>query len=179
MFLERWGATDAEVDGPLAGDDLVPDARMVATRSIDVAAPPDDVFPWLVQMGFGRAGWYSYDWVDNLGRRSADRIHAEWQDLAEGGRVPAGPMHFVAAVVDAPSAFAIVTPPSERMRFSLAFECRPEGESTRLVSRARARIDAPGGRFVERFLLGPGDGLMVRKQLLNIAARARRLSSRE
>ncbi len=106
MFLERWGATDDEVEGPLAGDSLVPDAQMIATRSIDIAAPPAEVFPWLVQMGFGRAGWYSYDWIDNLGRRSADRIHPEWQDLAEGDEVPAGPTHFIAAVVDTPTAFA-------------------------------------------------------------------------
>ena len=181
MFLERWGATDDEVEGPLAGDGLVPDARMIATRSIDVAAPPADVFPWLVQMGFGRAGWYSYDWIDNLGRRSAERIHPEWQDLAEGDPVPAGPTSFLAAVVDEPEAFAIVTPPSERIGFSLAFECRPaDGDQrTRLVSRARARIDVPGGTLVERFLLGPGDGLMVRKQLLTLAERAAHSASRE
>jgi len=56
---------------PLVGDDLVGDARLVTTRAITIAAPPESVFPWLRQMGFGRGGWYSYDWIDNLGRRSA------------------------------------------------------------------------------------------------------------
>lgn len=177
MFLERWGATDAEVDGSLAGDDLVPDARMIATRSIDVSASPSDVFPWLVQMGFGRAGWYSYDWIDNLGRKSATRIRPEWQQLEAGDRVPGGPIAFVAAVVDRPDAFVLETERHgrvmERIGFSLAFELRPQGDGTRLVSRVRARVDLPLGRAIERFALGPGDGIMVRRQLLNLAQRTR------
>jgi hypothetical protein len=172
MMFERWGATDDEVAGPLVGDHLVPTARFVATRSITLDAPPETVFPWLRQMGFGRAGWYSYDLLDNLGRRSARRIHPEWQDVAEGDPVPAGPIDFVAAVVDPPHAFVLATTPRSRTAFSLAFELRPDGESrTRLVTRARVRIDAPGGRVLERCLLGPGDGVMARRQLLGLAQR--------
>lgn len=92
----------------MVGDDAVPGARMVATRSIDLASSPGDVFPWLVQMGFGRAGWYSHDLLDNLGRRSAVRIVPEWQGLAEGDTVPGGPVSFRAVVVRAPREFVIV-----------------------------------------------------------------------
>ena len=107
MILEHWGATGDEISGPIPGDDLVPDATLVATRSITLDAPPADVFPWLRQMGFGRAGWYSYDWIDNLGRRSATRIHPEWQTVQARDPVPGGPVDFTAAIVDPPTAFVL------------------------------------------------------------------------
>ena len=175
MALKNWGATPEEISGPVAGDDLCPDARLVATRSIDLAAPPEEVFPWLRQMGFGRAGWYSHDILDNLGRRSATTIVHEWQDLSQGGTVPGGPVDFVAAVLDPPHALVLALSPggraARRIRFTLAYELRPSGGGTRLVTRARARIDAPGGPVLERLVLGPGDGVMVRRQLLNLARR--------
>ena len=86
MLFETWGANDDEVRGAVVGDDLVPSARLTATRAITIDAPPSAVFPWLRQMGFGRAGWYSYDWIDNLGRRSAEVILPEWQQVGKIGR---------------------------------------------------------------------------------------------
>ena len=175
MFLQNWGASPDEIAGPVVGDDLCPEARVVATRCITLGAPPAEVFPWLRQMGFRRAGWYSYDWLDNLGRRSATQIHPEWQDVVAGSRVPAGPMSFEAAVVEPPHAFVLRVGSGDsaksRIRFVLAFELRPIDEATRLVTRVRIRIDAPGGWLFERFVLGPGDGIMVRKQLLNLKRR--------
>jgi len=176
MLFQYWGATSEEIAGPVVGDHLVPDARLVATRAIDVDAPPEAVYPWLVQMGFGRAGWYSYDWIDNLGRPSADRIHPEWQDVASGGIVPGGPIDFVVAAAEPPRAFVLQTGRDGRFMgsiwFTLAFEIRSMDSGSRLVSRVRGRIDLPAGRVIERFVLGPGDGIMVRRQLLNLAARA-------
>ena len=174
MFLQNWGSSPDEIGGAVVGDELLPDARLVATRSITLAAPPAEVFPWLRQMGFGRAGWYSYDLLDNLGRRSALTIHPEWQHVSTGDAVPAGPMSFEAAVVDPPRAFVIRVPergPRSRIRFVLAYELRDLGESTRLVTRVRARVDLPLGRLVERLILGPGDGVMLRRQLLGLARR--------
>ena len=66
MLFETWGATDDEVHGAVVGDDLVPAARLVATRAVTIAAAPSAVFPWLRQMGFGRAGWYSDKVNDNF-----------------------------------------------------------------------------------------------------------------
>jgi hypothetical protein len=178
--MVRIAATAAEHAGPVAGDDLVPDARLIATRCIDISAPPHEVFPWLRQMGFGRAGWYSWDIIDNLGRRSARRIHPEWQHLAAGDIVPGGPVDFIATVVDPPRRLVITLSDagrlSRRVPFSLAYELRDaevDGTSaTRLVTRVRARVDVPGGRLMERLILGPGDGMMVRRQLRNLARRA-------
>ena len=164
-----------EVTRPMVGDDVCPDARLVATRAITLDAPPSEVFPWLRQLGFGRAGWYSYDIIDNLGRRSARKVNPDWQSLAVGDEVPGGPASFTAVVVDPPRALVIAlgdgsaTP--RKITFTLAYELHDDPRGTRLVSRVRARVNLPAGRIIERMLLGPGDGIMLRKQLLNIARR--------
>ena len=176
MRLRNWGATPDEVSAQLPGDDICPDARIVATRSISLSASPEDVFPWLRQMGFGRAGWYSYDILDNLGRRSARRVHPEWQSLQAGDSVPGGPADFEAAIVEPPRAFVLTLGPGrarrQRIFFSLAYELRDDPSGTRLVTRVRARIDLPLGAPVASFVLGPGDGFMLRRQLVNVARRA-------
>ena len=174
-MLDHWGATHAEINGAVVGDDLCADAREIATRAITIDAPSAEVFAWIRQMGFGKAGWYSYDWLDNLGRRSARTINPEWQEVHSGDTVPGGPIDFEAVIVDAPRALVLSVAPkgfmNSRLCFSLAYELRADPTGTRLVTRMRARIDVPGGRFLEHFILGPGDGIMVRKQLLNIARR--------
>jgi hypothetical protein len=87
----RWGATDAEVGRSMPGDDDVPRPTFNATRAVTVAATPEQIWPWLVQIGVGRAGWYSYDWLDNLGRHSAERIIPEFQNLTVGDVIPMSP----------------------------------------------------------------------------------------
>jgi hypothetical protein len=175
VILQHWGATPDEIAGPVVGDDLCPDARVVATRCITLPAPPADVFPWIRQMGFGRAGWYSYDWLDNLGRRSAHTVHPEWQDVHSGSAVPGGPIDFDAVIVEPPRAFVLRVGPGGRMDgrlcFTLAYDLRDDPAGTRLVTRMRSRVSVPGGAFVDRFVLGPGDGIMVRKQLLSLQQR--------
>jgi hypothetical protein len=101
MIFQFWGSTNEEIHGSVVGDNLCLDATLIATRSITINAVPQDVFPWIRQMGFGRAGWYSYDWIDNLGRKSATRVHDEWQSVQSGDKVPSGPISFTAAIVDA------------------------------------------------------------------------------
>ena len=85
--LMRWGATDQEVADPYPGADLVPDGKRAATMAVTIEAPPEQAWPWLVQMGGDRGGWYSWDLLDNGGRPSADEVHPEWQDLALGDYV--------------------------------------------------------------------------------------------
>ncbi len=63
MIFQFWGATAEEINSSVVGDNLFRDASLTATRSITINAVPNDVFPWIRQMGFGRAGWYSYDWL--------------------------------------------------------------------------------------------------------------------
>lgn len=93
----RWGATKQEAAEPLPGDEITPHPRVRSTRAITIDAPPEEVWPWIVQMGIDRAGFYSHDWVERLsgaryveGRHSATRIHPELQDLKVGDLVPYG-----------------------------------------------------------------------------------------
>jgi hypothetical protein len=79
----RWGATSDEASEPLPGDDRTPDPRVQSTRALTIDAPAEQAWPWLMQMGIGRAGFYTHDWVERLmfharyvdGRHSATRIH--------------------------------------------------------------------------------------------------------
>ena len=84
----RWGASEDELRGHIPGDDVIEDASFNATRAITINAPPEKVWPWLIQIGFGRAGFYSYDLFDNAARPSADRIIPEYQSPEVGDWVP-------------------------------------------------------------------------------------------
>lgn len=172
MIFQFWGATTEEIHSSVVGDDLCKDATLSATRSITISAPPQDVFPWIRQMGFGRAGWYSYDWLDNLGRKSATTIHEEWQSVEAGDTVPSGPISFTAAVVHAPRLFVLeiksLGKKSPKLHFTLAYELRDDPQGTRLVTRMRSHCNFPFGSKFEKLILGPGDGLMLRRQLLTI-----------
>ena len=173
MIFQFWGATPEEIHSSVVGDDLCSDATLVATRSITISTPPQDVFPWIRQMGFGRAGWYSYDWLDNLGRKSATTIHDEWQTVEAGDKVPSGPISFIAAIVDAPHHFVLeiksLSKKSPKLHFTLAYELRDDPQGTRLVTRMRSHCCFPFGFLFEKLILGPGDGLMLRRQLLTIS----------
>jgi hypothetical protein len=89
------GASAAERALPLAGDDLVADAQVQVTRAATLPAPPAEVWPWLVKMGWGRAGWYTQSWADRrllpANRPSVDVLLPDCQDLAVGDFVPDGP----------------------------------------------------------------------------------------
>ena len=176
MIFQYWGATPEEIQSPVVGDHLCANATLIATRSITISAPPLEVFPWIRQMGFGRAGWYSYDWLDNLGRKSATSIHDEWQTVEAGDKVPSGPISFTAAIVEAPRHFVLeIKSPgrkSAKLHFTLAYELRDDPKGTRLVTRMRSHANFPLGSLFEKLVLGPVDGLMLRRQLLTIRKNA-------
>lgn len=94
-LARRSGATDAEVYGSLPGDGVLPHPMLEWTRAATIDAPPDHVWPWIAQMGFGRGGWYTSVVFDRIVWRlenlSADRILPEWQDVREGDIIPDGP----------------------------------------------------------------------------------------
>ena len=89
-WWHSWGMDPDEAARQLPGDDIVADASGGETRGITIDAPPDAVWPWLLQMGYGRAGWYSYDQLDQRGK-SVDEIVDDWQVLAIGDIVPTHP----------------------------------------------------------------------------------------
>lgn len=191
--LLRSGATEAEVAGPYPGADLVPGGTRGATMAVTIDAPPSRVWPWLVQMGCDRAGWYSWDRLDHYGAPSADRIHPEWQAIAVGDRLLStrdGSHWFDAAAVE-PERFLA-------LRASFDFRGRPlpasgrwpqgytqstwcflldqlPGQRTRLVvsGYASARPRAMG--VVIGFLFWePAHWIMQKRQFANLKRRAER-----
>jgi hypothetical protein len=87
----RWGATDEEATRVLPFDEIVPHPTWSSTRALTIEATPEQIWPWLVQVGWGRAGWYGYDWVDNGGKPSAWEIIPEYQQLELGTKFAMSP----------------------------------------------------------------------------------------
>jgi hypothetical protein len=187
---ERWGATDDEVGGPLPGDGFTAEPAARVTRAITIDAPPQDVWPWVVQIGADRGGFYSYDALENLfglDIHSADEVVPEWQHRAVGDLVHAdrrGSGGWYVMQVDPGEALVMKmanletgrpldrTEPPAFWEFSWAFVVRgQEDGTTRLLIRERAAF----GRRLSAFLLSPIGGVsfvMTRKMLLGIKARA-------
>jgi hypothetical protein len=135
----NWGATADEATRPLPGDELLQEPDIVATRAISIAAPPSAIWPWLVQMGPGRAGAYTYDWIENLfglNMHSADRIVPEWQRL-EVGDVLRGRPDQPGMRVEILEQERILSNRSEAGDWVWTFALVPEDGWTRLISRNR------------------------------------------
>ncbi|UCG51698.1 MAG: hypothetical protein JSW58_16185 [Candidatus Latescibacterota bacterium] len=174
----RWGATDIEVKRSMLGDGLVANPSFNATRAVTVDARPEDIWPWIIQIGYGRAGWYSYDWIDNLGRPSAERIIPELQHMEPGDRVPMGPgeMGMTVAAVE-PGEWMVWGDESASWVWGLY----PVDENqTRLITRVRIHYDWAHPTIVFNLLIDVGDIVMMPKCMLGIKWRAEALSrSRE
>jgi hypothetical protein len=111
--LLRSGATDEEVRAEYPGADLIPGGKRGATMAVTIDAPPSAVWPWLVQMGCDRGGWYSWDRLDNAGISSAERIHPGWQDVSVGDRMlstPSGATWFEVAALEPERFLALRAP---------------------------------------------------------------------
>ncbi len=97
-WTRSWGATPAEVEAVLPGDELTPDPGLSMTRAVTIDAPVDSVWPWLAQIGQDRGGFYSYTWLENLAgcdMHNADRVHEEWQDRSVGDSIFLHPLNGV------------------------------------------------------------------------------------
>ena len=192
-WYNRWGAGQVELDRSLPGDEIVPRPQLGYTRARTIAAPVEKVWPWLVQIGQGRAGLYSYDGLENLvGCRihSVDRILPDHQDLRAGDLVRLGPPGypcFAVHAVQPPSALVLVgadpqtgQPPAgdadPGRKYSLAtwqFLLEPLGAGrTRLLVRQRLAF-SPDMAWIWR-LTEPVGFVMERKMILGLQARAER-----
>ena len=184
LFLRRqcltWGATAEEVSRKLPGDELLPDAGLVSTRAVTIDAPPGAVWPWLVQMGSGRGGAYTYDWIENLlglNMHSASRILPQFQDLQVGDELPLGPGRPIMRVEVCDPERALVIRIADG-NWVWIFALVAEDGRTRLIS--RNRIATPGAalpvRVFNMLLMEPGSLVMERKMLLGIKHRAENLA---
>lgn len=176
----RWGATDEETAEALPGDALILAPRLQATRAIDIAASPDRVWPWIVQMGHGKAGLYSYERLENLigcDIHNSSTIDERWQRIAVGDRVGLGPEgypHFAVNEVSVNSHLVLLAGggPDEPAN-SWAFVLRATANGSRLIVRSRYRYASTiGQRLIWRAITEPMHFVMERKMLLGIRDRA-------
>jgi hypothetical protein len=177
----RWGATDEDVARPMPGDEIVARPLFSATRAVTINARPEEIWPWLVQLGYGRAGWYSYDILDNLGRHSAEQILPEYQHVASGDLIPLGPGEASGLFVkDVRPNEWMVWWDSKRQATSWVWGLFPiDGEQTRLIS--RVRMDYRKGLSNLMFgvlLIETADFPMMRKCMLGIKRRAEQMADR-
>jgi hypothetical protein len=166
----RWGASDAEVAGPMPGDEVVPRAQFNATRSISIDAPPKDVWPWIAQLGYRRGGFYTYDKV-------GDEIPM-WHE-SRGLAIA-----YVVDSFDVPNWMLWVHRPHEGERpdstWSWRLDVLPAG-GTRLVTRMKQdyRWETPRLALFNLILMEFGDFAMERRMLRGIKVRAERLAGRD
>jgi hypothetical protein len=176
--MRDWGARPDEVARRLPGDDLLEDAAMVSTRAITIDAPASAIWPWLIQMGPGRAGAYTYDWIENLlglDMHSADEIVPEWQSMQVGDAWRLGKDQALSAEIVEPEQALVVR--SQDGGWVWAFVLVPEGDATRLLSRNRMVVQGGAlARLAMTYLMVPGSLVMERKMLLGIKRRAERLA---
>jgi hypothetical protein len=171
----RWGATDEELAAVMPGDDLIDDVAYLATRAITIDAPPAAVWPWLVQVGCLRAGFYANDLLDNLGHPSAERILPEFQHLEIGQWVPMSPTPsdttaFKVAGFEA-NRWLLWHQPLSTWSWTLTELPR---DQTRLVTRLRIHLDwhHRAVSLLSVILNELGDFPMMRRMLLGIRDRA-------
>ncbi len=168
----RWGATREEVARVMPGDNIQPWPIFNATRAITINAKPEQVWPWLVQIGYKRAGWYGYDWVDNAGIASAKRIMPEWQHIQAGDTVPIWEGINFRVVAFEPNRYVVWQSASGRDSMVLALY--PVNETrTRLVWRIHnAPYTWMSGYIFAQLFADLADVIAVRENLLGIKRRA-------
>ncbi|CAN7386382.1 hypothetical protein LJR078_002395 [Arthrobacter sp. LjRoot78] len=177
--LLRWGATRAERAASMPGDSLVADPFVVSTRAVSIRAAPGSIWPWLAQMGDGRGGLYSHDFLDRafgiLSGPSVNRILPEFQQLGAGDVIPLGRgPDWPVAALDRERHLVLEPVPA---RVSWCFALNRDTNATRLVSRVRIRIYTRPVLWVLAPLIDLVWFIMERRMLLGIRARAERLEN--
>lgn len=180
--MDRWGASDEEVTGTLPGDELVQHPASQVTRAVTIRATPEQLYPWLLQMGAGRGGLYSYAWLDKLLLRclmvNADSVHPEWQDLKVGDQVkmctndPAPPPYVVAELH---ANKVVILGHQENGKWVDLWQFVIEGKedgTSRLILRTRTMMT--GGFWT---VIHPGIFIMERGMLLGIKSRVERVGA--
>jgi len=169
----RWGATDEELERPMPADELVPHPHLNTTRAVTIQAPPEAVWPWLVQMGYQRGGWYSYDWLDNFRVPSARRVIPALQNLKVGDQLAPVPGGFTVSALEPPRSMVLVSRNDKgRITVSWSFLLEPlSGGRSRFIERIRGVYDFNLMGLLMYLAVEPADFVMMRKQMLNLKRR--------
>ena len=173
-WLRRLGANQAELRRTYPGDDLYGHADVV-TRAITIEAGASEIWPWIVQMGYGRGGWYSINLIDNRGRSSANRILPEHQQLEAGDELPSGPGSAFRVHDIEPERFLVLTYGGKAGAASWLFWLEPiDDHRTRLVERIRGHASSNPIVELTKLLGGAGGVVMMLAHLRNLKRRAER-----
>lgn len=167
----NWGATPEEIASAMPGDAVVSDPNFNATRAVTIAAPPAEIWPWLVQMGYRRAGFYSYDRLDNDGIPSADHLIPEYQHMALGDSLALTAHDYVTVTLMEPDSTMLWEYAGDDTAtvFTWAWKIYPlDRQRSRLVSRLRYSASSIRSRVMLDFF----EIVMMRKCLLGIRDRA-------
>jgi hypothetical protein len=166
----NWGATEEEINRSMTGDDLAIDPTFNATRAVTIHALPEEIWPWIIQIGYKKAGFYSYDRLDNDGIPSAERIIPKYQDLKAGDLIPMSRESFAEVAILEPERFMLlVFQDGEWTNNTWAWGLYEQDEEhTRLVTRLRVgQSSAVSGIMLDFFEI-----IMMRKCMLGIKSRA-------
>ena len=166
-----WGATEEEIGRVMAGDELVRAPTFNATRAVTIEGRPEEIWPWIVQIGYKRAGFYSHDRLDNDGIPSADRILPEFQNLSVGDTIPLSRSAGAEVRVLQPNEYMLLVVADhgdEEKLWTWAWGLYElDSNRTRLVTRLRVRES-----FRNTLMLDAFEIVMMRKCLLGIKRRA-------
>jgi hypothetical protein len=179
-WFSRWGTTPDEQARVMPGDALIANPTQTATQAVTVNAPPEDIWPWLVQMGYRRGGLYSYDRLDRLfgflDRPSATRILPEFQHLAVGDKILLGPREELTVSALEPPRALVLSYQARGMEWVWQFGLYPlDSERTRLVSRGTERVPSTPAAWLGMRILEPAAFVMTRRMLLGVKSRSEAL----
>jgi hypothetical protein len=181
-WMNRWGTTPSDLRRVMAGDELLDRSTYSGTTAVVVDAAPEQIWPWLVQIGYQRGGLYSYDWLDRLfgylDRPSATSILPEFQHLAVGDRIPVGRgPSWPVAVVEANRALVLDMRNLGGFDWVWQFGLYPVDQNrTRLVSRSRVCTKTVWARLAT-YAIEPAGFVMTRRMLLGLKQRAETLQA--
>jgi hypothetical protein len=180
-WFGRWGTTDEELDRPMPGDLVTTHPTDMSMMAVTVNAPPEDVWPWLVQIGYQRGGLYSYDWLDRLfgflDRPSATRILPEFQQIAVGDKIPwdGRGTELTVGVVEPLRALAL-SYEARGFTWVWQFGLYPlDGRRTRLVSRGTEHVPNNPLWWLFMRISEPAAFVMTRRFMLGVKQRAEAL----